>query len=144
MRIVSSSTSASETLTSPATTRPLSSTRSSTSTRPVDREGPSGSVGIGRLFYETITTQKRDAGAGCWMHPNGAISAMVMPELQSTNLVWNCKFCTRARQFAVHERTESLQRPQQLLGRVDDEIRVAQLIGSEPVEPESIPHQTDG
>src|SRR5438128_1009328 len=53
MRMVSSSTSASETLISPATTRPLSSTRSSTSTRPVDRPCPSvNGVGIGSVFYE--------------------------------------------------------------------------------------------
>src|SRR5262245_2037297 len=53
IRIVSSSTSASETLMSPATTRPLSRTRSRTSTRLVDRACPSVSVGIGLVFYET-------------------------------------------------------------------------------------------
>src|SRR3954470_24208724 len=53
IRIVSNSTSASETLISPATTSPLSRTRSSTSTRPVERPCPSLSgVGIGSVFYE--------------------------------------------------------------------------------------------
>src|SRR3954471_22132786 len=55
IRIVSSSTSASDTLMSPATTSPLSSTRSRTSTRPVDRPCPSvNDVGIGSVFYENF------------------------------------------------------------------------------------------
>src|ERR1700730_12563597 len=55
IRIVRSSTSASDTLMSPATTRPLSSTRSSTSTRPVDRPCPSVSgVGMSSVFYGTF------------------------------------------------------------------------------------------
>src|SRR5439155_4114253 len=89
MRIVSSSTSASETLTSPATTRPLSSTRSRTSTRPVARGGPSDSVGIGRLFYEINGSQtvKLEQRAGCtstWRYlSNGDAS------VRSAYLVWN-------------------------------------------------------
>jgi hypothetical protein len=46
IRIVSSSTSARDTFISPATTKPLSRTRSSTSTRPVDRPCPSVKDGI--------------------------------------------------------------------------------------------------
>src|SRR4051812_12198230 len=58
MRMVSSSTSASDTLMSPATTSPLSRTRSSTSTSPDDRPCPSVSdVGIGSVFYENSEAQ---------------------------------------------------------------------------------------
>src|ERR1700682_5374669 len=49
--MVRSSTSASDTLMSPATTSPLSSTLSRTSTRPVDRCPSVSGVGIGQLFY---------------------------------------------------------------------------------------------
>src|SRR5476651_503506 len=58
--IVISSTSASDTLMSPATTRPLSRTRSSTSTRPVDRPCPSlsdvGIVGRTKLSNDSATS----------------------------------------------------------------------------------------
>src|SRR4029077_13339562 len=69
IRIVRSSTSASDTLISPATTNPLSRTRSRTSTSPVDRPWPSVSdVGIGSVFYEhsvalTEVGELRDAGS---------------------------------------------------------------------------------
>src|ERR1700694_2721661 len=52
IRIVSNSTSGGDTLMSPATTSPLSRTRSRTSTSPVDRPCPSDSdVGIVWVFY---------------------------------------------------------------------------------------------
>src|SRR5258708_14996913 len=89
IRIVSSSTSASDTLMSPATTSPLSRTRSSTSTSPVDRPCPSVSdVGIGPLFYEvsralaylTVKDEGRD-----YLSNGNARSSWTL----SGNSVWN-------------------------------------------------------
>src|SRR4051812_31105441 len=56
--IVRSSTSAKDTLMSPATTSPLSSTRSRTSTSPVDRCPSVSDVGIGSVFYGTSPARR--------------------------------------------------------------------------------------
>src|SRR5438093_1067251 len=69
----------SETRTHASMTIPLSRTRSSTSTRPVDRGGPWDSVGIRRVFYGTKTAHTFVAGTVCWTYENRPISAMVMP-----------------------------------------------------------------
>src|SRR5262245_23116593 len=68
IRIVKSSTSASDTLISPATTSPLSSTRSSTSTKPVERPCPSPSgVGISCVFYGFLVSALRCGCASCYL-----------------------------------------------------------------------------
>src|SRR5258708_27533629 len=142
IRIVSSSTSASDTLMSPATTSPLSRTRSSTSTSPVDRPCPSVSdVGIGPLFYEVsralayLTVKARD----------GTISAMAMPDpaglclaiQYGTNIV-----CIEARQGTAPERTRFLQL-QELAGRIDHAVVECQFVHRHAVEAEAVSRKAD-
>src|SRR5262249_19053147 len=115
IRIVNSSTSASDTLMSPATTSPLSSTRSRTSTRPVDRPYPSLSgVGISCVFYGVSPAVELR------LEPND-ISAMAVPH--DRRRIWCGTFsgCIEARQLDKNQRSDSLQ-AQQCGRRINQQV----------------------
>src|SRR5262245_23861789 len=98
---------------SPATTSPLSRTRSRTSTSPVDRPCPSvNDVGIGPVFYEVSSRDRfltwRAEGRAYLSNGDASFDR---PIEDGTNIL-----CIEAQQQRLSDRTRSLQRKQLVEG----------------------------